>query len=142
MMSHPYRNNSNRSYRSYLPIWSVATFLLCLPVGNVVATTTSDTAAVNINNNVETTTGGGVVSLKLTPRHVEMDRRRRERKLIVEDDHVKKEEEESSSSSIRRREEAMQVGALFEVSFCRRRIVRHSNIYGCFVFFLPVVWSK
>ena len=134
MMSHPYRNNSNRSYR-YLPIWSVATFLLCLlQVGNVVATTTSDTAAVNINNNVETTTGGGVVSLKLTPRHVEMDRRRRERKLIVEDDHVKK-EEESSSSSIRRREEAMQVGALFEVSFCRRRIVRHSNIHGCFGFF-------
>lgn len=132
MMSHPYRNNSNRSYRSYLPIWSVATFLLCLQVGNVVATTTSDTA-ININNNVETTTGG-VVSLKLTPRHVEMDRRRRERKLIVEDDHVKK-EEESSSSSIRRREEAMQVGALFEVSFCRRRIVRHSNIHGCFGFF-------
>ena len=130
MMSHPYRNNSNRSYR-YLPIWSVATFLLCLQVGNVVATTTSDTA-ININNNVETTTGG-VVSLKLTPRHVEMDRRRRERKLIVEDDHVKK-EEESSSSSIRRREEAMQVGALFEVSFCRRRIVRHSNIHGCFGF--------
>ena len=134
MMSHPYRNNSNRSYRSYLPIWSVATFLLCLQVGNVVATTTSDTA-ININNNVETTTGGGVVSLKLTPRHVEMDRRRRERNLIVEeDDHVKK-EEESSSSSIRRREEAMQVGALFEVSFCRRRIVRHSNIHGCFGFF-------
>ena len=135
MMSHPYRNNSNRSYRSYLPIWSVATFLLCLQVGNVVATTTSDTA-ININNNVETTTGG-VVSLKLTPRHVEMDRRRRERKLIVveDDDHVKKEEEESSSSSIRRREEAMQVGALFEVSFCRRRIVRHSNIHGCFGFF-------
>ena len=134
MMSHPYRNNSNRSYRSYLPIWSVATVLLCLlQVGNVVATTTSDTAAVNINNNnVETTTGGGVVSLKLTPRHVEMDRRRRERKLIVEDDHGKKEEEESS---IRRREEAMQVGALFEVSFCRRRIVRHSNIHGCFGFF-------
>ena len=113
MMSHPYRNN-NINNRSYLSIWSVTAFLLCLHVGSVVATTTSETAA-NRNNNVET--GGGVVSLKLTPRHVELDRRRRERNLIVEDEHVKEEEEEESTSSIRRREEAMQVWALFEVSY-------------------------
>jgi|ERR1712238_372323 len=51
--------------------------------------------------------GTGIVSLKLIPHHVELNRRQRERNLLKDDDV----EEESYG---RRREEAAQVGALFE----------------------------
>lgn len=75
--------------------------LLCGHIGT--------SSAANDNNN------GGVISLKLNPRHVELERRRRERRLLSGDD----DDEESAvavldDENYRRRGEAKQVGALFE----------------------------
>lgn len=110
--SHCYRSNNNNNKMSYLSMWSAAAFLFCLQMGSIVATSNIDNMPISTTNEND---GTGIVSLKLIPHHVELNRRQRERNLL-EDDHV---EEESYS---RRREEAVQVGALFEVSMICNRI--------------------
>ena len=102
-------NNKTRQLSRLLP----AAFLL---LGHVFS---NATASMNADQ--------GFVSLKLNSRRAELDRRRRERKLIAvandndndngngnANDMVKEENEEEYR--LRRREEAVQVGALFEVS--------------------------
>jgi hypothetical protein len=71
----------------------------------------------NISENKESR----IVSIKLIPRHSELNRRRRERTLL--DVSRLEKEEDKDKDEYRRRDEAVQVGALFEVSKTRYEIV-------------------
>lgn len=106
---------------SYQSIWSIAAFLSCLQMGIIMATPSIDGIPVGTRNEND---GRGIVSLKLIPHHVELNRRQRERNLL-EDDDV---EEESYG---RRREEAAQVGALFEVSMIYNQTWTFSFLTAC-----------
>ena len=76
-------------------------------------TASADEAAPATNANVNTN-AGGFVSLKLTPRHVQLERRRRELHNVGVD--VDADFDSAIDEQNRRRGEAVQVGALFEVS--------------------------
>ena len=75
---------------------------------------TTSTASSNVNHEK------GIVSLKLNSRHTELERRRRERRHLAEND-SENEQLEYNEEKYRRREDAVQVGALFEVS-CGRNV--------------------
>jgi len=89
---------------SYLSMWTVAAFLICLQVRSAVAASSIDTMILGNRNENDRK---GIVSLELIPHHVELNRRQRERHLLEDDD-------VGEESYGRRREEAVQVGALFE----------------------------
>lgn len=104
------RNPSKRIHQHRL--WSITALLLFVDiqsVSSVIASSSRDNSSHNSNANANN--DASFISLKLTPRHVELERRRRERKLRVSDTDS---EGDNGERQYRRREEAVQVGALFE----------------------------
>eukprot|EP00536_Pseudo-nitzschia_multiseries_P017185 jgi/Psemu1/49730/gm1.49730_g len=120
------RTTTNRSHG-----WATTTLLFCGLLGhaNVIAVAATGPTTNNHDLSLSSSnirkngngngsgSGNGVISLKLTPRHTELDRRRRERErernLVVDSE---TEGSYDGEDRYRRREEAVQVGALFEVS--------------------------
>jgi len=90
----------------------VIVFLTCILTGGIcyVASSSDRPDIHNISENKESR----IVSIKLIPRHSELNRRRRERTLLDVSRLEKEEDEDKDEDEYRRRDEAVQVGALFE----------------------------
>eukprot|EP00534_Pseudo-nitzschia_fraudulenta_P002987 CAMPEP_0201121710 /NCGR_PEP_ID=MMETSP0850-20130426/5537_1 /ASSEMBLY_ACC=CAM_ASM_000622 /TAXON_ID=183588 /ORGANISM="Pseudo-nitzschia fraudulenta, Strain WWA7" /LENGTH=746 /DNA_ID=CAMNT_0047388251 /DNA_START=171 /DNA_END=2411 /DNA_ORIENTATION=+ len=102
MTSH---NTSKTRIHLHRLFWSVA-LVLCGRFGNAAAASVDALIASNNSNS----NNDGIISLKLNPRHVELDRRR-QRNLSSEEGSTNSDDAEEH---YRRRTEAAQVGALFE----------------------------
>ena len=121
-MGRSFDQNKRYDIRWYLKMRSVViVFLTCiLPGGICYVASSSDRPDIhNISENKESR----IVSIKLIPRHSELNRRRRERTLLDVSRLEKEEDEDKDEDEYRRRDEAVQVGALFEVSKIRYEIV-------------------
>jgi hypothetical protein len=141
--------NVTRIYR-LSKLWSVA-LLFFGHVGHITATVTvTANAKANLNakenanaqNKDASVNTGGFISLKLTPRHVQLERRRRELQQDRErhlfefgvDIDIDIGVDSTIEERYRRREEAVQVGALFEVSSILHSVPTSESISFYFIF--------